>query len=146
MRPRGLVSILYGFWQKSLAYPCEIPARVAVISVASEPPSMAFKPSEAMLSFRFVYILAMPDPDYIDNDSFILDAADEAIVAQAVFPQPGQLAAQRRTETPGILAGGDPFAQVAHDAALGFTVDFFQIVFDLGIELNLPGQAASPFR
>ena len=41
-------------------YPSNMPARVAVISVASEPPSTAFSPSAAMSFLRCGAMGAMP--------------------------------------------------------------------------------------
>jgi len=91
-----------------------------------------------------VNITAVADPDHEDAHGRILDVADDAVVADTVFPELAQAGAlERLANATGILQLGDAAMQEGQDAACGLRIELAEFLFCGGVELNPPGHSAS---
>jgi len=72
------------------------------------------------------------------NHSVVFNAADEAVVFNAVTPKPSQGAAQRFTETAGIRGTGNALSEIFQDGLLDAGVQFAQLAASTVVELDCP--------
>ncbi len=86
----------------------------------------------------------MADPKHPNPFSFVLDGADNAVVADSISPQPDLFAAQRLPESVRILLACESFSQIAEDSLLDLFVEARQLFEGSRIELNRPSQAVAP--
>ncbi len=75
---------------------------------------------------------------------FVLDIANQTVVAHAISPKPTLVAVKRLTPLPWILRGSQTFAQETNDGLLSGTVELLDLSFSGAGEFNRPDQACAP--
>src|SRR6266511_2679410 len=86
----------------------------------------------------------MADGEHEDDEALVLEAANEAEVADAIAPQPRLVGDQRLAEAARIVVGGDALAQIPADGQLHGAIELAELLGGVEIELNRPGQARAP--
>ena len=74
----------------------------------------------------------------------IANVADDAVVADAVSPQPFFLTAQRFAKLVRIGGFSDSFAEIADEFSLDLLVEFLELLFGGAGDLNAPSQGGAP--
>jgi hypothetical protein len=80
----------------------------------------------------------MADLEYEHEDAVVFDAADEAVVFNAIAPKSSQVAAQRLAEAAGIFGAGNALAQVIEDGLLDARIQFAKLAAGAVVELDCP--------
>lgn len=91
-------------------------------------------------------LAAMGDFDHHDGDARVLDAADRAVVADAVAPEAGPTADHRLAEGARVAVALQVALQGADDPHGGGSVDLLELLLRAGLVFNRPDRAhaASP--
>jgi hypothetical protein len=80
----------------------------------------------------------MTDGDDQDNEAFVFDPSDDAVVAYPIAPQSLQIAAKRLSEAARVFGGGYSRPQIPKDEGGGWLADFPEILCGVLVELDLP--------
>ncbi len=92
-----------------------------------------------------INLAPIADSQHTDNDTTILNVANDAPVANAVFPVAAQLrSGECFPNIAGIFQWGDTLFQEPKQPPLDLAIQTFQVFHGLRIELDLKGQAHAP--
>ena len=89
-------------------------------------------------------ILPMSNSKHCDRVLGISNIANQAIVVNAIAPQPSLLPAQRFADSSGIATTFDPLSQILNHLQLSLRVKLRDLLFSGAVDFNAPTQVAAP--
>jgi hypothetical protein len=91
-----------------------------------------------------VHVAPIAEPDDEDAQDRVLDARDDAVIADPVFPQFAEARTlERRANEPRIVELGQAFMQKAKDAPRRLMIELVEFALGDRIKLNLPYYSVS---
>jgi hypothetical protein len=74
------------------------------------------------------------------HETVLLDSGDDAVIPDAISPEPFAVAGQCMAEAARILAAHDAFTQIAQHAPLAVRTELAQVTDGCGMKLNAPAR------
>jgi hypothetical protein len=80
----------------------------------------------------------MADLEHKNDNTVVLNAADQAVVIDPISPQASQVSAQRLAKASRVVRPSNPFTQIPQDGFLNCGIEFAQLTPSAIIEFDRP--------
>src|ERR1700733_5260611 len=85
----------------------------------------------------------MADTENQYHKPVVFEGANEAVISDAIFPEPAQSALETCSNLPRIVRSSDALAEKLQNSLLDGLVEFIQFLQRCWVELNLPSHSAA---